>query len=197
MTSKIFKQILYNQIQYDFITEKSKDIDKNLILYLNEMIPRGIYIIKINNILLNIQKSILIELGIFEFTLVYSINNNLGIELIQSIYEHKFNDIMTNINDDPLINNHLLKQKILNDEINSQQVAFFSPHQLNIERWEKLVENKRIKEYNENNIETTDVYLCNKCGERKCKVSIIQTRSADEPSTTFVVCLVCYNVFKK
>ena len=125
MTSKIFKQILYNQIQYDFITEKSKDIDKNLILYLNEMIPRGIYIIKINNILLNIQKSILIELGIFEFTLVYSINNNLGIELIQSIYEHKFNDIMTNINDDPLINNHLLKQKILNDEINSQQVAFF------------------------------------------------------------------------
>ena len=194
---RIFKHLLYNIIPYDFITEKSKDIDKELILQLNNLIKREEYIMKINNILLDIKKSMKIELGIFEFALVYTINNNLDIDYMQSIYEHKFNDIITNINGDKYVNNNTLKNKILNNEIDTQQIAFLSPHQLNPEKWFKLIESKRIREYNENNVETTDTYLCNKCGNRRCKVSIMQTRSADEPSTTFVVCLVCYNTFKK
>merc|ERR1719410_882608 len=37
----------------------------------------------------------------------------------------------------------------------------------------------------------TDEYKCGRCKPRKCKYSQAQTRSADEPMTTFVTCLVC------
>eukprot|EP00485_Elphidium_margaritaceum_P002610 CAMPEP_0202695780 /NCGR_PEP_ID=MMETSP1385-20130828/9278_1 /ASSEMBLY_ACC=CAM_ASM_000861 /TAXON_ID=933848 /ORGANISM="Elphidium margaritaceum" /LENGTH=323 /DNA_ID=CAMNT_0049351857 /DNA_START=87 /DNA_END=1055 /DNA_ORIENTATION=- len=39
----------------------------------------------------------------------------------------------------------------------------------------------------------TDEFKCGKCGKRKCKYSQAQTRSADEPMTTFVTCLTCGN----
>ena len=43
----------------------------------------------------------------------------------------------------------------------------------------------------------TDLYKCYKCKERKCKVIQLQTRSADEPMTNFITCLVCFNTFTK
>eukprot|EP00484_Ammonia_sp_Unknown_P026775 CAMPEP_0197039402 /NCGR_PEP_ID=MMETSP1384-20130603/16191_1 /TAXON_ID=29189 /ORGANISM="Ammonia sp." /LENGTH=328 /DNA_ID=CAMNT_0042469993 /DNA_START=102 /DNA_END=1088 /DNA_ORIENTATION=- len=42
----------------------------------------------------------------------------------------------------------------------------------------------------------TDEFKCGKCNQRKCKYSQAQTRSADEPMTTFVTCLVCGNRWK-
>ena len=43
---------------------------------------------------------------------------------------------------------------------------------------------------------TTDMYQCSKCKNRKCTVSMAQTRSADEPMTIFVTCQVCGKTFK-
>ena len=37
----------------------------------------------------------------------------------------------------------------------------------------------------------TDLLKCSKCGQRKCTYNQVQTRSADEPMTTFVLCLNC------
>eukprot|EP01104_Vermistella_antarctica_P000760 TRINITY_DN1087_c0_g1_i1.p1 TRINITY_DN1087_c0_g1~~TRINITY_DN1087_c0_g1_i1.p1 ORF type:complete len:318 (+),score=71.82 TRINITY_DN1087_c0_g1_i1:199-1152(+) len=37
----------------------------------------------------------------------------------------------------------------------------------------------------------TDIFLCGKCGQRKTSYTQLQTRSADEPMTTYVFCLVC------
>lgn len=34
----------------------------------------------------------------------------------------------------------------------------------------------------------TDMFKCGKCGQRKCSYRQLQTRSADEPMTTFVTC---------
>lgn len=43
---------------------------------------------------------------------------------------------------------------------------------------------------------STDMFRCGKCGERKCKYYQKQTRSADEPMTTFVTCVNCNNHWK-
>ncbi|KAJ3181075.1 RNA polymerase II elongation factor [Gaertneriomyces sp. JEL0708] len=43
---------------------------------------------------------------------------------------------------------------------------------------------------------TTDMFQCGKCKQRKCKYFQMQTRSADEPMTTFVTCLACGNKWK-
>ena len=39
----------------------------------------------------------------------------------------------------------------------------------------------------------TDLLKCGKCGKRNCTDNQIQTRSADEPMTTFVLCNECGN----
>ena len=39
----------------------------------------------------------------------------------------------------------------------------------------------------------TDLLKCGKCGKRNCTYNQIQTRSADEPMTTFVMCNECGN----
>lgn len=42
----------------------------------------------------------------------------------------------------------------------------------------------------------TDLLRCGKCGKRNCTYNQIQTRSADEPMTTFVLCNECGNRWK-
>ncbi|KAJ2764873.1 transcription elongation factor TFIIS [Coemansia nantahalensis] len=42
----------------------------------------------------------------------------------------------------------------------------------------------------------TDQFKCGRCKKRKCTYYQLQTRSADEPMTTFVTCTVCNNRWK-
>ncbi|EKM51072.1 uncharacterized protein PHACADRAFT_263043 [Phanerochaete carnosa HHB-10118-sp] len=42
----------------------------------------------------------------------------------------------------------------------------------------------------------TDAFQCGRCKQRKCRYRQAQTRSADEPMTTFVTCTVCNNRWK-
>ncbi|RUP07332.1 transcription elongation factor S-II, partial [Jimgerdemannia flammicorona] len=42
----------------------------------------------------------------------------------------------------------------------------------------------------------TDMFLCGRCKGRKCTYFQMQTRSADEPMTTFVTCTICDNHWK-
>jgi len=42
----------------------------------------------------------------------------------------------------------------------------------------------------------SDLFKCGKCGQRDTMYNQVQTRSADEPMTTFVVCNVCGNRWK-
>ncbi|ELU04705.1 hypothetical protein CAPTEDRAFT_155099 [Capitella teleta] len=42
----------------------------------------------------------------------------------------------------------------------------------------------------------TDFFKCGRCGKRRCQYNQVQTRSADEPMTTFVLCVSCGNRWK-
>ena len=46
------------------------------------------------------------------------------------------------------------------------------------------------------NAASTDQFKCGKCGQRKTTYFQLQTRSADEPMTTFVQCVNCPNRWK-
>jgi len=43
---------------------------------------------------------------------------------------------------------------------------------------------------------STDQFKCGRCGQRKCTYYQMQTRSADEPMTTYVTCVNCNNHWK-
>ncbi|CAH6421496.1 Transcription elongation factor TFIIS [uncultured virus] len=174
-----------------YISENSIDMQKALFLMKN--IDRNNSIKLLSDFLMDIDASIEIEAGIFEFTIVYTTIKNMIKTIIPAIYNDKLNDIIKNINDD----NSYIKRRILKRTINLQEVAFLSPQQLNPENWKILLRKNELREYKKKNMAATDLYKCFKCGNRKCSVMQLQVRSADEPMTTFVTCLVCYNTFKK
>lgn len=139
-----------------------------------------------------------LEMGIFEYTLIRMTNDNLPSDFINGVYNDKLQDIIQNIDPDNLrIQNKTLRPALLKQHINPQLVPFLSPSQIHPARWKDILDRKSIMENASNNFRVTDLYKCYKCGSRKAKTSQMQTRSADEPMTTFITCLVCYNTFTK
>ena len=185
----------FNLDKYNFITENSKDLDKKFIFYAEKNIDRAKYIIELSTILVDIKKAMALEKGIFEFSLIHTFMNNFQQKFVISVYLDKINEVINNINGNKKINNETLKQAILNGEIRPELVPFLSPQQMHPKRWSEIMSIRKYREDKENNIATTDLYKCRKCGERKAKISQMQIRCADEPISTFVTCLVCYNTF--
>jgi len=183
--------------EYNFITESSKNIDKSLITYAESIIERGKYTIALNNILEDIQLAIEMELGIFESTLVFVTNNQLLHKLTISVYEHKFNDMILNIDTSSYLRNYTLKPSVLSKQIKAQHVPFLAPSSLHPIKWISVINKKEYQIDKEKNMATTDLYKCYKCHENKCEIYQAQIRSADEPITTFIRCLVCNNTFTK
>lgn len=187
----------YNYSKYNFVTENSIDLKDNWIQYGETAIDRSTKQIILSNLLNDIDVAIKIELSIFEYSLIYCLNNKYDKNYIKPVYEEKFNFIVTNLDvNNVKINNQTFKSDILSQKINPAYVAFLSPQQVHPQRWANLIKKRKYIEQRENNIAYSDAYKCYKCGESKCKITQAQTRSADEPMTTFVVCLVCHNTFK-
>ena len=81
----------------------------------------------------------------------------------------------------------------------SCNVAFMTHIELKPKKWEKLIEEKiqRDKHKYEFKMEAaTDTFTCRKCKSKKCTYYQMQTRSADEPMTTYVSCIDCGNRWK-
>jgi transcription elongation factor S-II len=55
---------------------------------------------------------------------------------------------------------------------------------------------KETKRSNNESGNITDMFMCGKCKKRRCTYYQMQTRSADEPMTTFVRCLECSHRWK-
>lgn len=186
----------YHYSKYDFITENKVDIKDAFIQYAEQVINRAENQLLINKFINDIEKSIKIELSIFEYSLLYCINNNIEQTFLKSIYDDKILNILENLDPKSKLKNKTLLSNILYDHIDSSHVGFLSPNQIDPEKWVDIIKKKEYREWRENNISYSDAYKCSKCGQRKSKVSLAQTRSADEPMTIFVSCLVCYNTFK-
>jgi len=186
----------FHNKNYNFVIENSIDIKDSWIEFGESNINRSENQIILSNLLNNIDMAIKIELSIFEYALNYCQNNKYDQNYIKPVYEDKFNFIISNIKNLDGINNLSFKQNLLDEKINPSYVAFLSPAQIHPEKWMYYLKKREYIEQRENNIAYSDAYKCYKCGESKCKITQAQTRSADEPMTTFVVCLVCHNTFK-
>lgn len=92
------------------------------------------------------------------------------------------------------LQNKELQNKILNKELKAEELAFLTHQEMKPSKWDKFIEAKikRDKYKFENNIEaSTDSFTCRQCKSNKCSYYQMQTRSADEPMTTFVSCIMC------
>jgi DNA-directed RNA polymerase subunit M/transcription elongation factor TFIIS len=121
----------------------------------------------------------------------YCKSYRLNTRHINGIINDKYNNIRYNLE-----NNSELIKELREQNIDIKEIVYWDPQQLNSNLWNPLIEKKdnirKIKE----NMATVAIFKCRKCGERKCTVSQLQTRSLDEPMTTFVNCVVCGNKWK-
>ena len=109
------------------------------------------------------------------------------------IYLDRVKSIFINLTNETLLN------KIVEKKIKAHELAFMTHQEMNEERWKALIELQQIKEENKYTpkIEaSTDNFTCFKCKSKECTHYQLQTRSADEPMTTFVTCIRCSNRWK-
>lgn len=153
---------------------------------------------KLNTILNNKKICENLEKGIYNYTLKLCEEKNLlkkwTNESFVLLYIEKLRTLIINLKDNDLLAN------ILSKELKAHEFVYMSHQELRPELWERLIEEKKIKDENKYTpkIEaSTDNFICGKCKSKKCTYYQLQTRSADEPMTTFVTCLDCGNRFKR
>lgn len=196
--------VLHEKIKYaseihkiKFLTDNIRRIPKKKILLLHKAVDRSEAVSKFASLSKNIQSAIELEAGVFEFVLVYATTKNFMPSLMSAIYNDKVNEIYMNLNPSYSLDNKILIEGIESGKINPQMVAFMKPQDLHPERWKNNVLRHELREEKKKNIATTDLYECPRCKKRRCQMIQLQTRSADEPATTFVTCLNCYHRFRK
>ena len=143
-----------------------------------------------------------IDSSIWEWSKKYRSEKKIptkNIYLFEKIYKNKAIQLYTNIKSDAYVENNYLLQKIINDKKNVNKIAFMKPEELFPEHWKVLLDRKFKIDKNlyETRTElTTSLYTCGKCKKKMCTYFQLQTRSADEPMTTFVTCMNCQNRWK-
>jgi len=148
-------------------------------------IARTNYIEKLNKII-DKKKSKLIEQSIYDFTIDYASVNDTPY-LIEQIYESKTEEIINLLNNKEFY----LFKAIKEGGIDVSKIGFMKPTELNPDKYNIIINKKKKEEDKINNQATSTVYTCKKCKKNKCQVTQRQTRSADEPATTFVNCMEC------
>ncbi|KAJ9539815.1 hypothetical protein OSB04_026321 [Centaurea solstitialis] len=110
----------------------------------------------------------------------------------------KYRSIMFNIKDPK---NPDFRRKVLFGHVTPERILELTPEEM--ASTERQMENVKIKEKALFDCEragapkaTTDQFKCGRCQKRKCTYYQLQTRSADEPMTTFVTCVNCDNHWK-
>ena len=115
------------------------------------------------------------------------------------LYLDRVHSIYLNINPKSYIRNKDLLRALKKKKITPQKLAFMSHQEMKPEIWKQLLQDKmeRIKKSTELDMSAaTDEFTCFKCNKSACTYYQIQTRSADEPMTTFITCLNCANHWK-
>ncbi|KAJ3365187.1 RNA polymerase II elongation factor [Allomyces arbusculus] len=97
--------------------------------------------------------------------------------------------------------NGALRESIMNGDILppdlvNMSAADLAPGPLRERMEEERARNLFLAQGAGNIKATTDQFRCGKCKKRRCSYFQMQTRSADEPMTTFVECLECGNNWK-
>lgn len=114
-------------------------------------------------------------------------------------YKLKFLSIQRNISNPET---HLV-ERIKKGEVKTKEIAFYEPEKLYPSGlWARTMEDHKIKDIKKQLTadkqfeKYTGAYTCHKCKSQKTVYYQLQTRSADEPMTTYVTCMNCGKKWK-
>jgi transcription elongation factor S-II len=141
----------------------------------------------------DIQKSEIIKLAVEIEVELLKVHNGISVP-----YKNKFRQLHFNLKNDK---NPDLRRKVVVGEITPDILVELTAEELasDVQKEETAkIREKKLFDSAPSSAKqaTTDQFQCAKCKERKCTYYQMQTRSADEPMTTFVSCLNCNNRWK-
>ena len=131
------------------------------------------------------EKAIEVESGIIKYTkecyknIVSWENINVRRKYIRKSLSLIFN----------LKENEKLKYKIETSEVSVHDFIRMKPDELIPEKWEHIKMKKYLKDNTKINYE--GLFKCERCKGKNTSYYQLQTRSADEPMTTYIQCLNC------
>lgn len=138
-----------------------------------------------------------IEKSIYNYSIKQSLHYNIKKKwdnsLFVVIYLDKFKTIRHRLKDSAIL------EQLNNDIEFCKQIAFKSEQDIYPEYWKSITEEKKThidNKYFPKIKASTDKFKCGKCKSKECTYYQLQTRSADEPMTTFVTCINCGNRWK-
>ena len=133
-----------------------------------------------------------VEIGIYNYTIKEATHKNIVKQwnnpMFVLIYCNRFRAILHNMQ-----HSEYFQTFIMENAKTPENIAHITQHEMYPEKWEALLSN--LHTINENTydkqVSVTSEFVCGKCKSSNCSYYQLQTRSADEPMTTFVSCLDC------
>ncbi|XP_020560589.1 transcription elongation factor A protein 2 isoform X2 [Oryzias latipes] len=94
-----------------------------------------------------------------------------------------------------------LRRNVLCGNISAQRIACMTAEEMasaELKQIREALTKESIREHQLSKVggTETDMFICSKCHGKNCTYTQVQTRSADEPMTTFVLCNGCGNRWK-
>jgi DNA-directed RNA polymerase subunit M/transcription elongation factor TFIIS len=105
------------------------------------------------------------------------------------LYEKEMQDLIYDLKNSPV-----LSTKIADNLVLPHEISFMSNVQRNSEKWQLYMKKRYAREASMFEVDlsqVTDQFVCKVCKQRKCVYVEKQTRSADEPMTVFITCILC------
>jgi len=189
-----------------------KDVKQDKELLRNHLIPNNSYRANVYNKFFNllnkfnegkynycldeIQKLALnIERGIFNYAVSYSSSQEWDY-MFKYYYTNKAVCLFRNLQPDKYVKNPELIYRLFKKEFTEFELAFFNAEQLYPSRYKELLDTYEEKLVETQDSEIQGMFKCGKCKTYKTTYYQMQTRSADEPMTTFVTCHNCNNKWR-
>ncbi|XP_063064909.1 transcription elongation factor A protein 2 [Engraulis encrasicolus] len=113
-------------------------------------------------------------------------------------YKSRLRSRISNLKDQK---NPDLRRNVLAGNISPERIANMSAEEMasaELKEIRKAMIKESIREHQLSKVggTETDMFICGKCRGKNCTYTQVQTRSADEPMTTFVLCNECGNRWK-
>lgn len=129
------------------------------------------------------------EKSIYNSSIEFASQNNIDSDWDNRSFVHIYTctvtTVMLYLNDDDFL------EKVLAKEIQAKDLGYIKTNEVFTKEWAE----NREDDLDPANVED-GVFTCKMCGSKKTTYYSLQTRSADEPMTNFITCVMCKHRWK-